>query len=94
MATGNYQERFIIQNGDGQCDSPGHFAKNLCYFMMEINSSYTIDLEVLDKRHTELKSANMGREALKIILKRLTNVLNIVEVVTDASSSIIKMIGK
>ena len=88
------KENELVVSGDGQCDSPGHSAKNLCYFMMEINSSYIIDLEVLDKRQTELKSANMEREALKIILKRLTNVLNIVEVVTDASSSIIKMIGK
>lgn len=84
----------LIVSGDGQCDSPGHSAKNLCYFMMEMETSYIIDLEILDKRHTDLKSANMEREALRIILKRLANILNIVEVVTDASSSIIKMIGK
>lgn len=84
----------LVVNSDGQCDSPGHSAKNLCYYMMEMNTSYIIDLEILDKRHTNLKSANMEREALRTILQRLTAMLNIVEVVTDASSSIIKMIGK
>lgn len=84
----------LVVNGDGQCDSPGHSAKNLCYYMMEMNTSFIIDLEILDKRHTDLKSANVEREALRIILQRLTTTLDIVEVVTDASSSIIKMIGK
>ena len=30
----------IIVGGDGQCDFPGFNAKNFCYFMVEINTSY------------------------------------------------------
>ena len=81
-------------SGDGQCDSPGYSAKHLCYFLMEMETDYIIDLHIADKRQTDLKSVNMEREALRIILNRLKNVLDIGEVVTDASSSIIKMLGE
>lgn len=84
----------LVVSGDGQCDSPGYSAKNLCYYLMEMDTSYIIDLQIMDKRQTGLKSPNMERDALKIILERLKNVLSIIEVVTDASSSIIKLIGK
>ena len=74
--------------GNGQCDSPGFTAKNLCYFLMEMTIGYIIDLEVLDKREVELKSVNMDKKALENILQRIKTVLNVVEVVTDASASI------
>ena len=61
---------------------------------MEMETDFIIDLHIADQRQTDLKSTNMEREALKIILNRLENVLDIVEVVTDASSSIIKLLGK
>ena len=84
----------VVVMGDGQCDSPGFTAKNLCYFMMEITTGYIIDLEVLDKREVELKSVNMEKRALENILQRIKNVLEVVEVVTDASASIKKMMGE
>ena len=80
--------------GDGQCDSPGFTAKNLCYFLMEMTTGYIIDLEVLDKREVELKSVNMEKRALQNILERITDVLTVGEVVTDASASIKKMMGE
>ena len=80
--------------GDGQCDSPGFTAKNLCYFLMEMTTGYIIDLEVLDKREVELKSVNMEKRALQNILERITDVLTLGEVVTDASASIKKMMGE
>lgn len=79
--------------GDGQCDSPGFTAKNLCYFLMEMTTGYIIDLEVLDKREVELKSVNMEKRALQNILERITDVLTVGEVVTDASASVKKMMG-
>ncbi|CAB4005542.1 Hypothetical predicted protein [Paramuricea clavata] len=82
----------IVVSGDGHCDSPGYSPKNLCYFLMEMETDYIIDLHIAEKTQTDLKSANMEREALKIILNRLKNVLDVREVVTDASSSIIKML--
>ena len=80
--------------GNGQCDSPGFTAKNLSYFLMEMTIGYIIDLEVLDKREVELKSVNMDKKALENILQRIKSVLNVVEVVTDASSSVKKMMSK
>ena len=41
----------IVVAGDGQCDSPGFSAKNLCYFLMEVTTSYILETEVRDKRH-------------------------------------------
>lgn len=83
----------VVIAGDGQCDSPGFSAKNLCYFIMEVATSYIIDLEVLDKREVEMKSVNMEKQALQIILVRLKNVLNLLELVTDASFSIKKLMS-
>ncbi len=58
----------IVVSGDGQCHSPGYSAKDLCYFLMEMETDYIIDLHIADKRQTDLKSVNMEREALRIIL--------------------------
>ena len=60
-----FADKDIVVGGDGQCDSPGFNAKNLCYFMVEVNSNYILDIEVLDKRHVGLISTNMEKEAVK-----------------------------
>jgi hypothetical protein len=57
----------IVVSGDGQCDSPGYSAKNLCYFLMEMETDYIIDLQIADKRQTDLKSVNMEHEALNVL---------------------------
>ena len=80
--------------GDGQCDSPGFSAKNLCYYVMEMITGYVIEIEVLDKRHVGLKSSVMEKKALNHCLQRLHRVLNVIEVCTDASSSIKKLMSK
>lgn len=77
----------VVVCGDGQCDSPGHTAKNLCYFLMELVSGYIIELEVRDKRPVGLTSANMEKAALQNALQRLRATLNVVEIVTDASTT-------
>jgi solute carrier family 8 (sodium/calcium exchanger) len=84
----------LIVAGDGQCDSPGFNAKNLCYFLAKVNSNYILHVEVLDKRHVSLLSTNMEREGLKKSLRKLKENLNVVELVTDASTSINKLLGK
>ena len=83
----------VVVGGDGQCDSPGFSAKNLCYFLVEAQTNYIIDIEVLDKRHVGLTSTNMEKEAVKKGLNFITKKLNVVEFVTDASTSIIAFIG-
>jgi len=85
----------VIASGDGQSDSPGHSAKYLTYFLMlSGQEEYIIHIECLDKREVGGKSPNMEREALKRAINYLKNVINLKEVVTDASSSGIKMMGK
>ena len=88
-----FQNEELIVSGDGQCDSPGFSAKNLCYFLMEVVSEYILEVEVLDKRHVGMKSSTMEKKALKNALERLKNVVKVVEVCTDASSSIKKLVG-
>lgn len=84
----------IIVGGDGQCDSPGFNAKNLCYFIMEVGSKYTLHVEIVDKRHVGLVSSNMEIEGLKKSLTKVQDDLNVVELVTDASTSVKKLLGK
>ena len=50
-------------------------------------------LECMDKREVGGKSPNMEKEALKRSIEKLKLLVNLKEVVTDASSSIIKMMG-
>ena len=83
----------VVVAGDGQCDSPGFSAKNLCYFLMEDTTRYILEVQVRDKRHVGLSSTNMEKEGLKMSLDRLSSVLDIVELTTDASASIKKMMG-
>jgi hypothetical protein len=47
--------------------------------MVEANSNYIIDIEILDKRHVGLASTNMEREAVKRGLERLTQDIKVVE---------------
>jgi len=61
---------------------------------MEVTTNYILEIEIRDKRHVGLSSTNMEKEALKNALSRLSAALNVVEVATDASSSIKKLIGK
>lgn len=91
---GEFLGKEVVVCGDRQCDSPGHTAKNLCYFLMELVSGYILEIEVRDKRHVGLASGNMEKQALQNALQRLQASLNIVEVVTDASSTIKKLLGK
>ncbi len=61
--------------------------------MVENNSNYIIDVEILDKRHVGLASTNMEREAVKCGLERLTQEIKVVEFVTDASTSVKSLLG-
>ena len=86
--------RDIVVGGDGQCDSPGFNAKNICYFIMEVESNYILDIEVLDKRHVGLIFTNMEKEAVARSLDRLNKDAHVVELVTDASTSVKALLGE
>ena len=61
--------------------------------MVEANSNYIIDIEILDKRHVGLASTNMEREAVKCGLERLTQDIKVAEFVTNASTSVKALLG-
>ena len=75
--------------GDGRMDSPGFSAKYCFYVMMDHYLDVIVDCEVVDKRETGGISTLMEKMGCKQILERI---LNASELVTDASSVIMKMV--
>ena len=73
-----FQGQDIIFSGDGQWDSPGFSAKNLCYFIMEVSCKYILHVQIVDKRHVGLVSVNM-EVGLKKSLTKVEEDLNVVE---------------
>ena len=84
----------VVVGGDSQCDSPGFNAKNICYFFMEVNSNYILDIQVLDKRHVGLVSTNMEKEAVSHGLDCLSEDIKVCELVNDASTSVKALLRK
>lgn len=79
---------------EGQCDSLGFSAKNSCYFLMEMVTGYILEVEVVDKRHVDMKSRAMEKKALEQSLARLKSVLEGRKITTDASSTVKKLIDE
>ena len=61
---------------------------------MELDSHQILHVETVDKREVQLRSPNMEHEAFVRSLKFITGKFTCKELVTDASSSIRKTIGK
>lgn len=80
--------------GDGQCDSPGFSAKYMCYSLQDIASKYIIHMEFMDKRMRDKVSTRMEPVACIKSLQAVTEKLNVEEVVTDASRTIISEMSK
>ena len=65
------------------------------YTVVEQETMNIVAFLVVDKRRTKLVSTNMEVEAFKIIFKHLLEKgMNVVEVVTDAHSSVTKWLSK
>eukprot|EP00112_Aurelia_sp_Birch-Aquarium-sp1_P008140 Seg1893.7 transcript_id=Seg1893.7/GoldUCD/mRNA.D3Y31 product="hypothetical protein" protein_id=Seg1893.7/GoldUCD/D3Y31 len=79
-------------SGDGRNDSPGHSARFCTYVLMEHFTKLIVDFQVTDKRETKGISTNMEVHALKKLLLKLKDTMNIVELVTDASTSVAKLV--
>lgn len=60
---------------------------------MDIDLDYILDVKVVDVRHARLKSSVMEKVGCKQALEAVMKKLSICELVTDASSQIIKMLG-
>ena len=80
--------------GDGRCDSPGKCAKYCTYSLIEQEENLIVHMEIVDKREVHLQSPNMEREALLRALSFLSTRVKIVEVITDASTSVKKLLCK
>ena len=88
-----YSQEEVVVSGDGRCDSPGKCAKFCTYALMEISKNAILHCETVDKREVQNKSPNMEREAVDRALKSLKERVNVVEVTTDSSTSVTKMLG-
>ena len=84
----------VVVAGDGQMDSPGFCAKNCTYTLMHADLDYILHVEMVDVRHSQLKSATMKKVGCERALDFLMKKLSVEELVTDASSQLIKMLGE
>ena len=82
----------LILCGDGRNDSPGHSAKYCVYVLMEQFLDVIVDIEVTDKRQTGGVSTNMEVYTLKKLLERIVGKLLVSEIVTDASTAVMKLV--
>ena len=84
----------VVLADDGQFDSPGKSAMFLSYFLLDIATNYIVHVQIMGKRMTGGKSVVMEVKALTRSLENLIQVLNVAEVFTDASASVIKEMTK
>jgi len=87
-----FEKELLVVCGDGRMDSPGFSAKYCLYTMMDHFLDLIVDVEVVDKREAGGTSSLMEKMGCKRILERMVGILNLQEVVTDASSVIMKMV--
>jgi hypothetical protein len=83
----------VVVAGDGQMDSPGFSAKKCVYTLMHEELDYVLHVEVVDVRHAQLKSVVMEKVGCEWAMDFLMQKLSVQELVTDASSQLIKMLG-
>ena len=60
---------------------------------METSENIILHSETVDKREVNNKSPNMEREAVHWTLRYLHGKVNLVEVTTDSSTAVTKMLG-
>ena len=87
-----FKTEMLVLCGDCRMDSPGFSAKYCLYTMMDHFLDIIVDLEVVDKREAGGTSSLMEKMGCKRLLERMIGVLNVQELVTDASSVIMKMV--
>ena len=88
------KNRDVILSGDGRCNSPGKSAKYCTYSLMDIDTGYILHSETVDKREVALQSPNMEKVAFVKSLQFLQVHVLCKEIITDASTSIRKEMGK
>ena len=89
-----YQGNSVISAANGRCDSPRKSAKYCTYSLMDHDTNKILHVETVDKREVRLQSPNMERQAFTRSMAHILQLVHGPEVITDASSSIRKIIGK
>ena len=87
-----FENDVLVVCSDGRMDSPGFSAKYCVYTMMEQYLNVITDLEVIDKCETGSTSTLMEKMGCKRLLERMMDSLKLGEIVTDASTVIMKMV--
>lgn len=87
-------QQSIILAGDGRCDSSGKCAKYCSYTLMDVDTQMVVHSETVDKREVGGSSPNMEREALFRGLMIVDELISVKEIVTDASTSVKRMLSK
>lgn len=87
-----FRKENLVMCDDGRMDSPGFSAKYCLHVMMDHYLDLIVDGEVVEKREAGGTSSLMEKMGYKRILERMIGVLDAQELVTDASSVIMKMV--
>jgi hypothetical protein len=77
--------------GDGQFNAVGLTAKSCVYVLEEEQSGHILELEVVDKRETDLKSSSMEIVGLIRTLMRVLTMKKVEDVTTDRHTQIRKL---
>ena len=79
-------------SGDGRCDSPGKCAKFCSYTLMDASTNTILHTETMDKTEVQNKSPSMETEAVNRALGYLKGQVKVVEIMTDSSTAVTKML--
>ncbi|XP_062500796.1 uncharacterized protein LOC134178034 [Corticium candelabrum] len=84
----------VVLAGDARNDSPGFSAKYCVYSLMDCESHKVVDVQIVDKRDVDLKSMRMEKLGLQRGMTSVRLRINVVELVTDASTSVKAMMAR
>ncbi|XP_070549165.1 uncharacterized protein [Ptychodera flava] len=86
--TGSFHGQKVVLCGDGRNDSPGHSAQYLSYNVGDTSKQVILHTETVDVREVNGKSPNMERLGFDRSMDKLTGMLDIGEMITDAHTQI------
>ena len=87
-----FENDVLVVCGEGRMNSPGFSAKYCVYTMMEHYLNVIVDLEVVNKREAGGTSTLMEKIGCKRLLERMMDCLDFGDLVTNASTVIMKIV--
>ena len=83
----------VVLAANGRCKSPGNNANYCTYSLTDHESNKILYVLIVDKREVRLQSPNMQQETFSRSMSRILELVDCPEIITDASSSVCKIIG-